>query len=80
MKHEVRGSQKPVPDHVENYLNDLQKLGLRQAEEYGWQIQFVRKNKRNKPLAVLGVSGKPINGTLIDDGTIETELRIAMRH
>jgi hypothetical protein len=38
-----RRGDKPVPDNLDEVLNNLQVLALQKAEGFGWKLKFVRR-------------------------------------
>jgi hypothetical protein len=38
-----RIGDKPIPDNLNEVLNNLQLLALQKAEEFGWKLKFVRR-------------------------------------
>jgi hypothetical protein len=81
MKHFLRGTQKPIPDQLHLYLTELQQLGLCQAEQYGWHLEFIRRPPFHDTEAIImdTLQGKEI-GILRHDGTVDTQPDIHLRH
>ncbi len=80
MKHSLRGTQKPIPDNLHEYLSEIQQLGLCQAEEYGWHLEFVRRSKSRDTLTVLMVGDESMRGILQKDGCINIRSNFPLRH
>ena len=79
MSEEKRGGQKPIPDNVEVYLNDLQKVILDKINKFGWSLKFVRRPANEKPTIVIqDQDGKKI-GVMLEDGEINFETGIELR-
>ena len=79
MSEEKRGGQKAIPDNVEVYLNDLQKVILDKINKFGWSLKFVRRPANEKPTIVIqDQDGKKI-GVMLEDGEINFETGIELR-
>jgi len=79
MDGEKRKGAKPVPDRLEDVLNEMQMLALRQIEGFGWQLRFIRKPLFQEPVAVVfSAEGNKI-GILEEDGRINMEPDIMVR-
>jgi hypothetical protein len=53
MDSEKRKGDKPVPDRLEEVLNEMQMLALHKIEGFGWQLRFVRKPLFQEPVPVV---------------------------
>lgn len=71
---EKRTGESPVPDNLEDYLNVAQIRALRQIENFGWELKFVRRPLFQEPIAVI------INTDGDRVGTLETDGRIDLQH
>lgn len=79
MTDEKRKGERPIPDNVEDYLNDLQQAILGTIEKYGWTLKFVRRSINKPPVIVIeDKEGKEI-GVLEDNGAINYESGIVIR-
>jgi len=79
MSDEQRSGEKPIPDDVNNYLNDAQKSGLHKIESFGWTIKYIRHPLFQDPVIfVSSADGKAI-GVLEDDGRLNLESDIKTR-
>ena len=79
MDSEKRKGVKPVPDRLDEVLNEMQMRALHQLERFGWQLRFVRKPLFQEPVAaVFSAEGDKI-GILEDDGRINMEPEIEVR-
>ncbi len=79
MKEDKRKGEKPIPDNVGDYLNDLQQEILDKIEKHGWTLKFVRRPPENPPVIVIeNNKGKEI-GVLEEDGAINYESGILIR-
>ena len=43
MTKEKRKGEKPIPDDIDNYLNEEQREVLEKIEAYGWNLKFIRR-------------------------------------
>jgi hypothetical protein len=50
---EKRNDLVPVPDNVDDLLNEDQRHSLRQIEVFGWQLHFVRRPLFQEPVPVI---------------------------
>jgi len=76
---EKRKDDKPIPDRLEDVLNDVQMLALRQIERFGWQLRFVRKPLFQEPVPVVFSADGDKIGILEEDGRINMEADIKVR-
>jgi len=76
---ETRKSAKQVPEDLMRLLNQLQILALRQIEQFGWSLEFVRKPMFQNPIAVVMDGRGAKIGVLEDDGRINMEPDIEVR-
>lgn len=80
MQNSLRGTQKPIPDNFHQHLSELQKLGLCQAEEYGWHMEFVRRPSSRDALTVLIDRDDSLRGVLQKDGCIKIRMNLSIRN
>lgn len=79
MDQEKRKGDKPVPENITRFLNELQILALRRVENFGWRLQFIRRPLFQEPVVVvIDGEGKKI-GILEDDGRINMAPDIKIR-
>ena len=79
MSEEKRGDQKAIPDNVDDYLNDLQKVILGKISKFGWSLKFVRRPDNEQPTIVIqDQDGKKI-GVMLDDGGINFDTGLKLR-
>ena len=76
---EKRKNDKPVPDRLEEVLNEMQMLALHQMEGFGWQLRFIRKPLFQEPVAVVFSAAGDKIGILEEDGRINMEPHIKLR-
>jgi len=79
MDSEKRKGVKPVPDRLDEVLNEMQMRALHQLERFGWQLRFVRKPLFQEPVAVVFSAEGDKIGILEDDGRINMEPEIEVR-
>jgi hypothetical protein len=79
MDSEKRKGVKPVPDRLDDVLNEMQMRALHQLERFGWQLRFVRKPLFQEPVAVVFSAEGDKIGILEDDGRINMEPEIEVR-
>lgn len=79
MDSEKRKGVKPVPDRLDDVLNEMQMRALHQLERFGWQLRFVRKPLFQEPVAVVFSAEGDKIGILEDDGRINMEPEIKVR-
>ena len=79
MSEEKRVGEKAIPDNVDDYLNDLQKVILDKINKFGWSLKFVRRPSNEEPIVVIqDQDGKKI-GVMKEDGEIDFETGIELR-
>lgn len=79
MEDDKRIGQPPIPDNLEDWLNDIQLEMLRKIEILGFTLIFMRRPVRQDPVPiVINNEGNKI-GILEKDGRINMEVDIAMR-
>lgn len=76
---EKRKSHKQVPQDLMRLLNQLQILALRQIEQFGWSLKFVRRPMFENPIAVVMDGRGAKIGVLEEDGRINMEPDIEVR-
>lgn len=79
MEEDKRIGDKPVPDDIENYLNDLQQSALKKIEEFGWGMKFIRRPLFMETLIVVTNTDGSSIGVLEDDGRLSIDPGIDTR-
>ncbi len=79
MQKEKRNKQKPIPNNLNDYLNEDQLVALRQIESFGWRLEFVRRPLFQDPIPVVFGPTNGQNGILLEDGTIDKTAKILVR-
>ena len=77
---EKRKGESPIPDNLEDYLNKVQIKALRQIENFGWELKFVRRPLFQDPIAVIINSDGDRVGTLEPDGRIDLQQNFELRN
>ena len=79
MENDKRTGQPPVPENIEDWLNNTQLQILRQIEELGFKLIFMRRPVLQDPVPiVINNQGNQI-GVLEKDGRVNTEVHIDLR-
>lgn len=68
---EKRRGMAPIPGNLRELLNAQQLTSLRQIENFGWQLHFVRRPLFQDPVVVIVSAEGDRFGTLESDGRIE---------
>lgn len=69
----------PIPDNIESVLNAMQMVALRDIEQRGWKLYFVRREGLAVPMPVIrSDDGKRI-GIIEQGGNINTTPDIKIR-
>jgi len=76
---ERRRKLSPIPANLEEILNERQMQSLKQIENFGWQLLFVRRPLFQDPLVVIVSAEGDRFGTLERDGRIEIHNRFELR-
>jgi len=79
MENEKRGRVQAVHDRLNQVLNGMQLLGLRQVENFGWYLLFVRRTLFQEPVAVLSDAQGSRIGLLEQDGQVTMDPNIPLR-
>ena len=77
---EKRKGDSPIPDNLEDYLNVVQIKALRQIENFGWELKFVRRPLFQDPIAVIINNDGDRVGTLEPDGRIDLQQNFELRN
>lgn len=76
---EKRSGLAPVPRNLGDILNENQMTSLRQIENFGWQLHFVRRPLFQEPVVVIVSAEGDRFGTLERDGRIEIKSQFDLR-
>lgn len=77
---EKRQREPAVPDNVEVLLTGPQRVALHRVENFGWQLKFVRRPRFESPVVVVENSTGANIGTLEENGDINLNPRVQLRH
>ena len=77
---ERRDRSKPIPYNLSEYLNDDQQFSLRQMESFGWQLSFIRRPLFQEQVVVVANEDSSQYGVLEQDGSINMQAMIDLRH
>ncbi|MGB5538950.1 MAG: hypothetical protein WBO37_02545 [Gammaproteobacteria bacterium] len=77
---EKRNRLAPVPNNLVDILNEDQMTSLRQIENFGWQLHFVRRPLFQDPVVVIVSAEGDRFGTLEADGRIEIKNHFDIRN
>ena len=79
MDGENRGASKPVPDRLNEALNELQMMALRRIESFGWELRFVRRSGLPNSIPVVSNAEGTTIGVLEEDGRVNLEHDVRLR-
>lgn len=79
MDGENRGASKPVPDNLNQFLNELQMMALRRIESFGWERRFVRRPDMQLAIPVVSNAEGTTIGVMEDDGRVNLEHEVRLR-
>ncbi|MGB5304845.1 MAG: hypothetical protein WBO57_01225 [Gammaproteobacteria bacterium] len=79
MNNDKRHNKTAIPGNLEELLNSAQQYALRQIENFGWQLEFVRQPVFQDPVAVVVNSKGDQIGILEADGRINMQADITLR-
>lgn len=77
---ERRNGVTPIPMNLREFINDDQRRTLKQIEGFGWELAFVRRPLFQDPVVVIRNSEATAYSVLEDDGSINAEPDITIRH
>ena len=79
MTDDKRLSDKPVPDNINEYLNEAQSSELHHIESFGWTLKYIRRPLfQERVVVVMSPDGSSI-GILEEDGRLNLESNIDTR-
>ncbi|MCU7919748.1 MAG: hypothetical protein KZQ99_05695 [Candidatus Thiodiazotropha sp. (ex Dulcina madagascariensis)] len=77
---EHRRGERPVPENLDELLNDLQLLALQKVERFGWKLKFVRRPLFQEVVPVISSPNDDKIGVLEMNGEInmdpDTKIRL----
>ncbi|WP_204378436.1 hypothetical protein [Agaribacterium haliotis] len=77
---ERRKGMPAIPLNLRAFLSDDQRQALRQVEGFGWSLAFVRRPLFQDPTVVLQNPDHVTYSVLEDDGTVNEQPDIIIRH
>ena len=80
MTEDRRKGDKPIPEHVRDYLNDAQIAELHKIESFGWELKFIRHPLFMETVAVVASPEGNSIGILEKDGRLSLDANIPLRH
>lgn len=69
----------PIPANLATLLNDLQLLGIRRMEGFGWDLRFVRRQALPAPIPVIADPSGHQLAVVDQDGRLETNHGLSFR-
>lgn len=79
MDQDKRHNSEPIPSNLEDWLTQDQVMALKQVENFGWSLKFVRRPAFQDPVVVLySADGNKI-GVMGKDGKIDMNPDIKVR-
>ena len=69
----------PVPDNLDDYLNDAQLRGLQRVEQFGWHLAFIRRPLFQDIVPVVVSADGTRHGVLEEDGSINMQHELLIR-
>jgi hypothetical protein len=79
LQEEKRTAGNPVPENVEDMLNEAQLLVLERMKKLGWELKFIRRTTPHDIAPVLFHPHINKSGILEADGTLNTRPDIRLR-
>jgi len=76
---EKRTGRLPVPEDLDEYLNDMQLGTLHKIEEFGWHLWFIRRPMFQSVLPVLVDAENHATAILEEDGRITKDHNLVTR-
>jgi len=80
MTKDNRSTMPPIPDELEHILNPQQIMTLRDAENEGWELCFVRREGLEVPLPVIKGADDQIFAVIEEDGKFNGAAEIKVRN
>ncbi len=79
-KEDARGTRSALPPDIYYYLNEVQRLALHSLENFGWQLEFIRRPLFVPPVVVVKNSGQAKFAVLEEDGSVNLSPLTKWRH
>jgi hypothetical protein len=75
-----RGRMPAIPPNYRSMLNQEQKNALRNIENFGWQLAFVRRPPFESPLFVVSSPDGQRHAVIEGDGEVNMAPSLTLRH
>ena len=79
MEEEKRKGEIPIPEKLEEILNEVQLLELQKMEGFGWELRFVRRPLIQETVIVMIHPDRGKIGILEADGTPNMQSDVKIR-
>ncbi len=79
MNNEKRKGEPPIPADFQEVLSPDQMMTLRQIENFGWQVAFVRRPLFQESIVVVATSDNKKHGVLEETGELNMQAEIKIR-
>lgn len=79
METEKRKGEAPIPSRFQDALSLEQIMTLRQIENFGWQLAFIRRPLFQESVVVVTTSDSKKFGVLEDTGELNLQAEIRIR-
>ena len=79
MSNDKRKGEKPVPDDVNDYLNEAQLAELKTIEGFGWKLKYIRRPVFQQPVIIVTSQDGSSIGILEEDGRLNLDANIDTR-
>lgn len=80
MDTERRKGGKPIPDNLDDTLNDAQLMALPLLERFGWELRFVRRPLFQEAIPVVCNAEGTTVGVLEEDGRLNLQVDVKIRN
>jgi hypothetical protein len=74
-----RYTEVPVPENLDEYLNEFQLRTLRKVEDFGWRLAFIRRPLFQEIVPVVVSDDGTKHGVLEEDGSINMHHKLLIR-
>ncbi len=79
-KQDARNKMPPVPDNIDDYLNEQQQSTIRQMKRIGWSLFFVRRSNPSDPVTVMMLPMSGETAKIERSGAFNMHHEVAIRH
>jgi hypothetical protein len=74
-----RNRLQPIPEHIEDHINQAQTLSLRKLQLTGWKLEFVRRSTGSDAVVFVTNPNQQKIGTIEKSGLVDTYPKIPLR-